>query len=322
MLSSSPFFASYSAAALIQSTLQSAQFVRIATAYFEASGYQVLQDVLGAKRVHLLIGREEGGRDRLEAVLEDFIERFLARPLDRRTQAVRQMLSALENNLLYVAVGDSAAANLGTLLDARYLYQHAKLYLADETAAVVTSANFSHHGLVRSIEAGIRVTEASDVAYFVQQFDQYFERAESITDALIERLRQLLSAYLPYQVYARTLLELYELPDDEVPTQLPPGFRSALRISSGSQLFLLVRCRRRLYALLFDQEGQITLDTEQRDQIIQRIRCSPNTPIALHMPDDNAFDQWIDAGRASWCRQHGYSEDEVQVICALALVGA
>ena len=230
MLSSSPFFASRSAASLIQSTLQPAQFVRIATAYFKSSGYQVLQDVLGAKRVHLLIGREEGGRDRLEVVLEEFVERFLARPLDRRTNAMRQMLAALENNLLFIAVGDAAETGVGTLLDARYLYQHAKLYIADESAAVVTSANFSYHGLVRSVEAGIRVTDLTDVRYFIQQFDAYFERAQSITDALIERLRQLLDAYPPYDVYARTLLELYDLPDEAV----PPNFRHCLTISVRS----------------------------------------------------------------------------------------
>lgn len=146
MLPSAPFFANHSAASLIQATLRPARFVRIATAYFEPSGYQVLQDVLGGKRVHLLIGREEGGRDRLEVVLEDFVERFLARPLDRRTQAMRQMLDALENNLLHVSVGDSSDSNFGVFLDARYLYQHAKLYIGDETAAVVTSANLSYHG--------------------------------------------------------------------------------------------------------------------------------------------------------------------------------
>ncbi|MDX2138849.1 MAG: DEAD/DEAH box helicase family protein [Chloroflexota bacterium] len=222
MLTSSPFFASHSAAHLIQETLHTAHFVRIATAYFEASGYGVLQDVLSGKRLHLLIGRDEGGRDRLQAVLDEFVESFLARPLERRTQAMRQMLTALENNQLLISVGDTSDMNFHTLLDARYLYQHAKLYMADEAAVVVTSANCSHHGLVRSIEAGIRVTDADDVAYFVERFDAYFAQAESITQALIERLRELLAAYPPYYVYARTLLELYDLPDEQVPPQLPP----------------------------------------------------------------------------------------------------
>lgn len=222
MVNSSPFFGSHAAASLIQSTLQPAQFIRIATAYFEASGYQVLQDVLRTKRVHLLIGRDEGGRDRLEAVVDEFIERFLAHPLDRRTQAMRQMLAALENNLLWITVGDATDADFGTLLDARYLYQHAKLYIADENAVVVTSANFSYHGLVNSVEAGIRVTDPADVNYFVERFDAYFLRATSITDALIVRLRQLLETHPPYYVYARALLELYDLPQEEVPPQLPP----------------------------------------------------------------------------------------------------
>jgi superfamily II DNA or RNA helicase len=222
MTHTAPFFANYSAASLIQSTLEPAQFVRIATAYFEPSGYQVLQDVLAAKRVHLLIGREEGGQDRLETVLNEFVERFLSRPLDRRTQAMRQMLEALEQGQLLISLGDASDERFNTFLDARYLYQHAKLYIADETAVVVTSANFSHHGLVKSIEAGIRVIEADDVAYFVRRFDEYFNRARSITDALIERLRQLLAAYPPYFVYARSLLELYDLPDQAVPAQLPP----------------------------------------------------------------------------------------------------
>lgn len=222
MLTSAPFFGSHSAAALVNETLHPAQVIRIATAYFEPSGYQVLQDALAGKQVLLLIGREEGGRDRLEAVLDEFVERFLARPLNRRTHAMRQMLNALQNHQLLIAVGDASEIGSGALLDARYLYQHAKLYIADETAVVVTSANCSYHGLVKSIEAGIRVTDPVDVCYFVARFDEYFARADSITDALIDRLLQLLAAHPPYDVYARALLELYDLPEDEVPAQLPP----------------------------------------------------------------------------------------------------
>lgn len=222
MLNSSPFFASNSAAELIRETLQTGQFLRIATAYFEPSGYQILQDVLRSKRVHLLIGREEGGKDRLQVVLDDFVERFLARPLDRRTEAMRQMLDALERGQLQIAIGEASEVSDGALLDARYLYQHAKLYIADEHAAVVTSANCSHHGLKRSIEAGIRVTNPPDVMHFVERFDYYFQRAESITAELIERLRQLLNLYPPYYVYARALLELYDLPEEDIPPQLPP----------------------------------------------------------------------------------------------------
>ena len=58
------YFSSNHAHHLIAQTLVGAGMVRIATAYFEASGWQVLQDVLAGKSVRLLIGREEGGADR------------------------------------------------------------------------------------------------------------------------------------------------------------------------------------------------------------------------------------------------------------------
>ena len=52
--------------------LDTAQEIRIATAYFEGSGYQALQDVLLGKRVCLLVGRQEGGEDNIRQVLEEF----------------------------------------------------------------------------------------------------------------------------------------------------------------------------------------------------------------------------------------------------------
>jgi len=62
-------------------------------------------------------------------------------------------------------------------LEARYLYHHAKLYIADERAAVVTSADFSHHGLIRCEPGTPRAP-----------FDQYPEPDEF--DAWIERTRE------------------------------------------------------------------------------------------------------------------------------------
>ncbi len=213
------YFSANQAHHLIIQTLDGAGVVRIATAYFEASGWQVLQDVLAGKNVRLLIGREEGGADRVELVLREFAEAVLARPLQRRVTALRQMLTALENGQLLVAVG--RAIDQAAFLDPRYLYQHAKVYIADARAAVVCSSNFSHSGLVRGIEAGIRVETPDDVRYFVEQFDSLFDRAQPIADRLIAQLRELLGEHSPYEVYIRALLELYDLPEDSVPAALP-----------------------------------------------------------------------------------------------------
>lgn len=216
------FFGAHSAALhSIHQALKDANLVRIATAYFEASGYQVLQDTLAGKRIHLLIGRGEGGVDNVAHVLNEFEHELASGNMERRTHAMRMMLDALQLGMMTVGVGDQSFNQIAAM-DARYLYHHAKLYIADESAAVVTSANFSHHGMVDSREAGITVFNLDDVAFFVRRFDEYFSKAQKITQALIEKLLAWLQAYDPYLIYARALLELYGLPDENIPESLPP----------------------------------------------------------------------------------------------------
>lgn len=215
------FFGSNGAAFdCIQQILTRADLVRIATAYFEASGYQVLQNVLAGKQIHLLVGRNEGGRDNVADVLDEFEEELASGNMERRTRAMRMMLEALENKLMVVSVGKEPLEHTA-LMDARYLYHHAKLYIADETAAVVGSANFSHHGLMTSREAGITITDPDDVKFFVQRFDYYFDKAQPVSQALIERILAWLKEYDPFLIYARALLELYGLPDENIPESLP-----------------------------------------------------------------------------------------------------
>jgi phosphatidylserine/phosphatidylglycerophosphate/cardiolipin synthase-like enzyme len=183
----------------ISASLRSAKQVRIATAYFEGSGFQALQEVLKGKRIRLLVGRQEGGEDSLKEVLQEFTDELSYGPMENRTRAMRQMLDALEQGWMTVSVG-AALPQDDPWMDARYLYHHAKLYIADDIAAVVTSANFSYQGLCLSREAGIAVTDPGDVRFFVQQFDIYFEKARSITDELIEKLRDWLTACDPYTI--------------------------------------------------------------------------------------------------------------------------
>lgn len=216
------FFSANSAALdCIQHVLQNAQEIRIATAYFEASGYQVLQTALKDKKIRLLIGRPEGGEDRVRETIEEFIRELAHGFQEGRTRSLRQLLEALEKGWMVVGVGQGGVEE-PAWLDARYLYHHAKLYIADTSAAVVTSANFSYHGLCKSREAGYVVTDPEDVAYFVQRFDHYFEQATSITQDLIETIKRWLEEYDPYVIYARALLELYGLPEESVPPKLPP----------------------------------------------------------------------------------------------------
>jgi len=49
----------------IQHALRDATVIRIATAYFEPTGYNLLRATLQNKEVRLLLGRDEGQRKRL-----------------------------------------------------------------------------------------------------------------------------------------------------------------------------------------------------------------------------------------------------------------
>ncbi len=108
-----------------------------------------------------------------------------------------------------------------TTLSPRYLYHHAKLYIADETRAVVSSSNLSAQGLIHSTEAGITIQDSDDVRYFVERFDYYFKKAVPVADELLAKLEEWLHLYTPYEIYIRSLLELYGLPEEEESAELP-----------------------------------------------------------------------------------------------------
>ncbi len=214
------FYDSGGALKAIRAVFEHSQLLRISTAYFEASGYHLLQDVLQGKQVKLLVGREQGAKDRLETVIREFVNSLSIGSQINRTKAMRQMLEALERGELAVQVGDDPT-DTTSVIDGRYLYQHAKLYIGDDYAAVVTSANLSNHGLKRSRENGITTTDEKDINYFIDSFEQYFSKASGVTQRFIDEIRAYLNDYEPYIIYARALLELYQLPEAEVPPQLP-----------------------------------------------------------------------------------------------------
>ena len=216
------FFSAKSAALdSVIHTLSDAELVRIATAYFESSGYQLLQDHIAKKQVRLLIGRSEGGQNNMASVLKEFELELSTGDMRRRTRAIQMMVSALQQGLLAISVVNYSP-DTAALMDARYLYHHAKLYMGDEAKVLVTSANFSRHGLTTSREAGTIVENPEYVCYFVNAFDEYFEQAQSITQPIIDKLLAWLKAYSPYQIYAKALMALYGLPDEEVSESLSP----------------------------------------------------------------------------------------------------
>ena len=218
----SRFFGSRFAGDAIRSCLSEARIVRIATAFFEPSGWELLSQSLVGKDVRILVGRSEGAADKLDDLLGEFFAEIESGVLSDKVGTLQQILSALRQNKISVRLSRTKQR---TLLDARYTYHHAKLYIADKEKAVVTSANFTRSGLVTSREAGYLVTAPPDVEYFADRFDEYFAEAESLTEPLILALEELLELRTPREVYARAILEIYGAPVENTPGDLPDPAR-------------------------------------------------------------------------------------------------
>jgi len=218
---SSRFFAAGKAAlSTVQEALSDSSLVRIATAYFEPSGWKCLKDVLKGKEVRLLLGRPDNAEDKIKDVVDDFFSSLNTGTFDDRVQVIQELRDAIAKGQFLVSV--SGDKNHDTTLAPRYIYHHAKLYISDNTKAVVTSANFTYHGLVSSREAGITITEPDDVNYFVERFDYYFNSGIPIAVLLLEKIDEWLKIYRPYDIYMMSLISLYGLPGDEKPGKLPP----------------------------------------------------------------------------------------------------
>jgi len=192
--------------------------VRIASAFFEPGGWEILSDLLEHKETRLLLGREEGAADKIDALLQEFFDELQSGYGKTPAALLPSILRALKTGKLAIKI---AGQKLTGSLDVRYLYHHAKLYIADEKQLIVTSANFTRSGLKQSREAGYLVTETHDVRYFVEKFDEYFGAAKSLTEEFIAALEELLDLRKPGEVYHRALLEIYGLPENAYSSALP-----------------------------------------------------------------------------------------------------
>jgi len=212
------YFEKNVALSVIKNTLAKASTVRIATAYFETSGYALLESSLRGKEVKLIVGRPERGIESVKTVLNEFIE-----SIDQYTGKDRiALLDSLRSSLALgkFCLGVDVKGEASTL-EPKYYQLHAKIYIADKKKALVSSSNMTWSGLYNSIEAAYVVKDKDDVVYYVEKFDEYFALAEDISADLLELLENYLNLHHPFIIYARSLLRLYDIEGYSPPGTLP-----------------------------------------------------------------------------------------------------
>lgn len=110
------YFSGRSAARnVITSALSDSRIIRIATAYFEPSGFQCLRDVLRGKEVKLLLGRSEKGDDKIQEVVKEFFDALAMGPYEERTRAMEELRDAIRRGVFLVNISDAEDSAFTTI---------------------------------------------------------------------------------------------------------------------------------------------------------------------------------------------------------------
>ncbi|GGA15072.1 helicase-related protein [Okeania sp. KiyG1] len=92
------------------------------------------------------------------------------------------------------------------IVDARAADHHNKLYISDGEAAIQTSSNLTGKGLLEQVEGGNIIKNKIEIAALVREFDDYFNKAQDLTQELLEILLKWLKFDTPWDIYLKTML--------------------------------------------------------------------------------------------------------------------
>lgn len=211
---------------------------RIATGYFTVEGYDLLREQLANMRVRLMVGYDEGSRQRLRGRLIDEVMYHL-RTWDgeNRRTAVLALVRQLQQRRLQLTEKEEMK-----FLDARLRSQdHAKVYIVDDKWAIVGSCNLTFSGLCTNVEGATAVSHPEQVAYWIKQFDTYWNHPNTIdlSEQLLAALLAWLELHLPYDVYLKTINAL--IGDEDI---TPP--RDDYKMPVKYQMVVIERVLRQL----------------------------------------------------------------------------
>jgi len=183
----------------------------IATGYFEIGSLLALDGKWqGLEKIRILMGAETTHRTRkafLEAVRTRAVETLdgsMEADKDRNPflQGVPAILEALRSGQIQCRVYDRYKFH------AKAYITHAKLEVVG-SQALVGSSNFTAPGLTKNIELNIQVQSAREVAQLQEWFEEHWNDASEVTDAVIETIERHTHSYPPFDIYAKALQEFF-----------------------------------------------------------------------------------------------------------------
>ena len=183
----------------------------IATGYFDIGALIALDGKWqGLEKIRILMGGEMAYPTRkalLEAVqkrAEDNLDTSIeadkeGNPFLRGVPAIQE---ALQTGQIECRVYDRDKFH------AKAYITHAKLEVVG-SQALVGSSNFTVPGLTKNVELNIQVQSAREVAQLQEWFEEHWEGAHEVTDAIVGIISRHTRLYTPFEVYAKALQEFF-----------------------------------------------------------------------------------------------------------------
>ena len=183
----------------------------IATGYFEIGALLALDGHWqGLEKIRILMGSETTHRSR-QALLEA-VSAKVERILDDSIEATKQpnpflrgvpaILEALRSGRIECRIYDREKFH------AKAYITHSKLEVVG-SQALVGSSNFTAPGLTKNIELNIQVQSAREVAQLQEWFEEHWEDAVEVSEAVITTIARHTQLYTPFDVYAKALQEFF-----------------------------------------------------------------------------------------------------------------
>lgn len=203
---------------MLRSHLETAQReVSIATGFFTVDGFSLIRQHLAGIRVRILIGFDEKARGDLQGrILAAILHDLSTSNATNRRADVEAIVERLQRGELQF-VEEIPTENMATKVKEG---DHAKVYILDNQAVIITSANLTKAGLTANIEAAAAVSEDPErVAFWREKYERFWNSANAIdiTQDILDALEKWLRFVQPYDIYLKTLLHLVEGKDVEPP---------------------------------------------------------------------------------------------------------
>lgn len=197
----------------------------IATGYLEIGGLLDLdQNWQKLDKIRIILGNEVTKRtkDIIDAVVNSMIDKWnesitIENETNEFLIGVPAIIEAMRTRKIECRVFDKSkfhAKAYITYFRDDYKEQFIPAMNLPDGYALVGSSNFTHAGLTKNIELNVQLS--NEVSELQEWFEERWEESQDITDALLTVVERHCKEYSPYDVYLRSMYELFKSREETV----------------------------------------------------------------------------------------------------------